>query len=342
VATLSPTVLAICLGAVVLLLALVRVRSVLALLDSKAYRRYWVAMAVLMTLFLVGYVAAAAIVAAGHTALFRLLVGAVFLGGAIFVLLVVEVGYLSIDDLTRSRDRIADREAELERLYQVTDVLNRVLRHDLRNTMNVIIGRSELARTEVDTEHEHHMEEIEAVGADLVETSQKARDIKAAIDADTHDEHISSTRLVEGTIEHVAPEFPDVRFETDLADGYLVDGHTLLFTAIEHVLDNAARYNDGETQVVSVSVRADADTVTVEVADDGPGIPASELRSLEASDEQPLEHGSGLGLWTVRWILELCDGSVTFAERDGGGTVVTLTVPRASDAGATAAERATG
>ena len=340
--TLSPTVLAICLGAVVLSLALVRVRSVLALLDSRTYRRYWVAMAALMVLFLVGYVAAAAIVATGNTALFRLLVGAVFLGGALFVLLVVEAGYLSIEDLARSRDRIADREAELERLYEVTDVLNRVLRHNLRNTMNVIIGRSELARTRVESEHEHHMEAIERIGRELVETSRKARDIKEAIDADTDDGSVSATRLVAESTERVAADFPAVTFERDLGGDYRIDASTLLFTALEHVIDNAARHNDAADPRVTVAVSADAETVTVTVRDNGPGIPETELVSLDASNERPLEHGSGLGLWVVRWILDLCGGSVTFAERDAGGTVATLTVPRATDAGTTAAERATG
>lgn len=328
----TQTVLAISLGALVMLFALVRVCSVLALLDGREYRRYWLAMAGLMALFLVGYVAAAGIVAFGRTGLFQLLVGAVFLGGAVFVFLVVEVGYLSIDDLERSRTRLADREAELERLYEVTDVLNRVLRHNLRNTMNVIIGRSELARTRVRDEHEHHMEAIERIGADLVETSRKARDLKEAIDAETDAESVPVTRLVEQSIGRVAADFPAVTFETDLGGEYRIDGSTLLFTALEHVLDNAARHNDAADPRVTVAVRADADTVTVTVRDNGPGIPAAELAPLDASKERPLEHGSGLGLWIVRWILDLHGGDATFEAAADGGTVVTLTAPRATTA----------
>jgi signal transduction histidine kinase len=328
---LTPTVLAICLGALVMVLALVRVRSVLDLLDGRTYRRYWLAMAGLVALFLVGYLAAAGIAAVGRTDLFQLLVGAVFLAGAVFVFIVVEVGYLSIQDLERSRSRLADRESELERLYEVTDVLNRVLRHNLRNTMNVIIGRSELARNRVESEHEHHMEAIERIGEDLVETSRKARDIKEAIDADTDAESVSSTRLVEGSIERVAPEFPAVTFERDLAGDYHIDASTLLFTALEHVVDNAARHNDAADPRITVAVRADTETVSITVRDNGPGIPDPELTSLDESNERPLEHGSGLGLWVVRWILEMSGGRATFDDADDGGTVVTLTAPRAND-----------
>jgi hypothetical protein len=47
---------------------------------------------------------------------------------------------------------------------------------------------------------------------------------------------------------------------------------------------------------------------------------------LEALEETALEHGSGLGLWLVKWGVGALGGTVTFDTTDG--TTVTLALPR--------------
>ena len=70
----------------------------------------------------------------------------------------------------------------------------------------------------------------------------------------------------------------------------------------------------------------------VRVADDGPGIPAAEVNVLERGYETPLEHGSGLGLWIVNWIVTESGGGISFDENDPRGSVVTLRFEAESDA----------
>lgn len=63
------------------------------------------------------------------------------------------------------------------------------------------------------------------------------------------------------------------------------------------------------------------------VADDGPEINPAEYEVLAQGVETPLEHGSGVGLWIVKWGIDEVGGSVSFAEREPRGTVVTISVP---------------
>ena len=42
---------------------------------------------------------------------------------------------------------------------------------------------------------------------------------------------------------------------------------------------------------------------TVQVEDTGAGLPSDEQVVLQEGQEEPLMHGSGLGLWTVNWIV---------------------------------------
>lgn len=93
------------------------------------------------------------------------------------------------------------------------------------------------------------------------------------------------------------------------------------------LLDNAVRHG-GPDPTVTVAVETDPDGVAVSVTDDGPGVPETELAVIEAGEETPLEHGSGLGLWLVRWGRDRLGADLSFDVTDDGTTAV-LGLPRA-------------
>lgn len=87
--------------------------------------------------------------------------------------------------------------------------------------------------------------------------------------------------------------------------------------SVRNLIDNAVRAA-GPDGHVEVRAGLDGDEVVVEVADDGPGfgqVPAQE----------------GLGLVTVRRFARRWGGSLHVAESPGGGALVTLRLPRATD-----------
>lgn len=62
--------------------------------------------------------------------------------------------------------------------------------------------------------------------------------------------------------------------------------------------------------------------------DNGPGIPEFEQTVLEEGTETPLEHGSGLGLWIVNWIIDDHNGSIDVESSGEGGTKMVVELPR--------------
>jgi two-component system osmolarity sensor histidine kinase EnvZ len=104
-------------------------------------------------------------------------------------------------------------------------------------------------------------------------------------------------------------------------------------TAIDRLLanlvDNAFRYG-GEN--VEIATRATSNSVLLEVADRGPGIPPEQVERLK----RPFTRldtarggglGSGLGLAIVERIVRLHDGQFDLLPREGGGTVARVTFP---------------
>jgi signal transduction histidine kinase len=59
----------------------------------------------------------------------------------------------------------------------------------------------------------------------------------------------------------------------------------------------------------------------VTITDDGPGIPQQEIEVLNAESETQLEHGSGIGLWLVQWIIDRSNGTVEIESAEDGSTV---------------------
>jgi signal transduction histidine kinase len=79
---------------------------------------------------------------------------------------------------------------------------------------------------------------------------------------------------------------------------------------------------------VTLRVRASADSVTIEVADNGPGIPAERLETIWQPFYSTKRDGTGLGLSIVRGLVEEQEGgAISVASVVGGGTVFTIRLP---------------
>jgi len=86
---------------------------------------------------------------------------------------------------------------------------------------------------------------------------------------------------------------------------------------------------------VRVGARCGDDTLVIEVADTGPGIPAEVLAHLFEPfySRKALGKGTGLGLVISRDLVEKQGGRLTAANRDAGGAVFTVQVPLAPGPG---------
>ncbi|HUF23316.1 MAG TPA: ATP-binding protein, partial [Vicinamibacterales bacterium] len=108
-----------------------------------------------------------------------------------------------------------------------------------------------------------------------------------------------------------------------------------LHDVFRNLIENAVHYGV-EGSAVEVHARRDGTDLVVEVADRGPGIPASDLERIferfyrvdRARTRDP--GGTGLGLAIVKHLVGLQGGAVQAANRDGGGAIFTVRLPQPS------------
>jgi len=219
-------------------------------------------------------------------------------------------------------------------------VMNRVLRHDLRNDMNVVVGHAEILVDALDTDRVRHAETIEQKATNLVRLGEKVRKIDQRLHGRDRDlKRLDLSRVVEEEVQSLHEQYPEAAIRTRIETA-AIRGDTLIRAAVGNLIENAVEHNDSEPPEVEVSVSTHPDTGRVEltVSDNGPGIPEAEQRVITAGVETPLEHISGLGLWLVKWIAEGMDGELAIENTDPSGAAVTLSFPSIAQATAEASD----
>jgi len=216
---------------------------------------------------------------------------------------------------------------------QRLEVFNRVLRHNLRNDMTVILGHAELLERRLDGDLADSARTIAETGESLSDLAATAREADRVMDETAEDGQDVHLRPL---VDRVVGEAAEGRAtcEVDVPSGLVAVGAAdLLGLALVNLVENAVVHSDRDRPWVAVRAEFDPDAtaypLTLTVADDGPGIPEGERSVVAAGTETPLEHGTGLGLWIVRWSVTRLGGAVDFGERDPRGSVVTLRLPNA-------------
>lgn len=241
------------------------------------------------------------------------LVANVLLGGA--------VGGALTGDRTAANRRSRD---EIARQADRAVLINRILRHEVLNAAAIVQGYADLLSRSSD---EDSVAAVKEAGERIETTVEEVGTI-----ADD-----SATELGPIDVGAVATQEAD-RYDgrvtaTVEADTYALVDHRvrivvreLLANAVEHGISDADTGGDTDDPV-TIAVTAEERTVTVRVADDGPGM-ADRHRELLETGALPEydDPTSGFGLQTVRLLVERYDGSVTVDTDDG--TTVTVSLPR--------------
>jgi len=217
------------------------------------------------------------------------------------------------------REQLEHRATELE-------LLSRVLRHDIRNDIQIVLGWCALLAEGIEEDQQAYVEKIETTSRHIAGLTDTAREIVEAVAAngDTLLERTKVDILLESEVEKAAEAYDDATFTlTDHTDGPTVLANEMLASVFRNVLNNAVQHNESDAPRVEVIITETDDQVIIEVVDDGPGIPSKRRETVFGKGERGFASGgTGMGLYLVATLVDLYDGTVRIEDGDPGAAVV--------------------
>ncbi|WP_158058288.1 sensor histidine kinase [Halorussus halophilus] len=242
----------------------------------------------------------------------------------------------TLTGLYASRNR--RQRGELRHQANRLEVLNRLLRHEILNSVTVIRGYGSLGADA----NQKAADVIERRSDAIEETIEEVNYLtQSAGSTELSGGVVEVEACLEASVEAVREQYPDANVALDLESETLaVRANERLEQVFTHLLENAVAYSadkksederpdSSDTAAVEVSVSATANRVSVSVSDDGPGLPESQQVLLETGDIDKFDNPDvGFGLNVVRLLVESYQGSIE-TEVDDSGTTITVVLPRA-------------
>jgi len=215
-----------------------------------------------------------------------------------------------------------ERERHLNRL-------DRLLRHNLRNDLNVIRGRAEGISLRADDENTAAAEQILRKTDELLDKAEKERAIATMLSARPELGRVDIASAVRDAVARIETEEPTATIRVSSPSDLTALATKRIGQAVEELLRNAITHGDPERHEVSIRVEAGTDRVRIEIEDGNHPIPEMESRLLVEGEElNPLYHGTGLGLWLVYLIVTRSNGTVTVDESESGGNRIRIELDR--------------
>jgi PAS domain S-box-containing protein len=213
-----------------------------------------------------------------------------------------------------------DITAEQLREQRLT-VLSRVLRHNVRNRISVVLGQAAYIAESTDDETLVECAElVESAAEALTETSERARRVETLLRDTPTRQRVDLVDCIDRGLDAAA--VPTDAVALDRSDSAPVVATETVAVAVTELVENAFEHVAEPT--VEVRIEREGDEIGVIVADDGPGLPEHERAVLADGTETPLKHSTGLGLWLVNWIVTAAGGHTAVQEHESGTTIAVL------------------
>lgn len=193
-----------------------------------------------------------------------------------------------------------------ERLMQVFD---RVLRHDIRNDMNVIMGNAELIAEQTDDTTTELANTIIETGSSLTSLSKKAREIREHINRSSQvaQRHIGDD--IQAAIETLEAEYRDVEFV--MADSTESEAEVLVTEQFGTALVELGRMAASYRQTVTYKIECTDDNhLRIEIPGATAGLSDKACSAIIEGRESQLNHANELDVWLASWIVTESGGQV--------------------------------
>lgn len=237
-------------------------------------------------------------------------------------------GTRSIEDgVTKLRGVIQDITRRKGREQQLA-VLNRVLRHNLRNEMSTILGFAEMVEEQFPDEAGDYSSKIIASSERLLSLADKSKQFETAMEYNYTTGPVDLVPLLNDLAAEYREEYADASIITELNPAHAPGNEMGIKLIVEELLENALEHNDADHPKVKIGLASpDPNRGVISIIDNGSGLPENEQEVIQSGAETALKHSDGIGLWTTNWLVSELNGDIGVTGLEGEGTTVTVKLP---------------
>jgi PAS domain S-box-containing protein len=208
----------------------------------------------------------------------------------------------------------------------------RLLRHNLRNEANALVGYSEaISHASADSEVSDAAETMKTKAMELGEITESVKQIQHAVNkTEGQRVHRDAKDAVRAVIDEIEAEHPSAEIRLTERESMWVSVDTAFRYALSQALENAVVHSNGDRPEVEVLIGPSPNTgrVEIRIEDTNPPIPDDEFDSLFNREAvTSTTHGSGVGLFVMKWCVESLGGEIRLERTDTRGNTVFFYLP---------------
>lgn len=243
-------------------------------------------------------------------------------------------------ELLNQKESLLMKKSQLEELHSQKDELYAVAIHDLKNPAAAIKGLIDLL-DDFDLTSQEQQEIMEGIVASSESIYKLTEELSSSIsnNEDTNSINIENASLkkVIDTIFSINNAYANkkgirlINRSSATLPNFNFDPNKIK-EVLDNLINNAIKFGPEETEVILESFFTDT-KVTIEISDNGVGIPDEDLKKIFTKggilSNKPTgdESSSGLGLWIVKKLVEAHDGKIWVKSKVGKGSTFVIELP---------------
>lgn len=230
---------------------------------------------------------------------------------SLMIALIFIVLFKTDRDMEESSEKIADLNTNLK-------VLNKILRHDLANAFTVIKYSLELFEGDKTNEQIKSIDQAVSSGTQLI---NKMRGLEKALGEERGDKVVDVKKVAEDACKNK-------KVKVVVEGGGTARADEALESVFSNLIINAVVH--GGAKEVKIEIKKSGKFLTIEVADDGSGIPKEAVDHIfEEGYSYGKSANTGLGLYIVKKTIERYGGSIAVGDSKPHGARFVITIPAA-------------
>ena len=218
--------------------------------------------------------------------------------------------------------------------------------HELRTPVNIILSSIQVLKLKLDTldknNYNYFSKYINIMQQNTFRLIKLINNLidSTKIDSESIDIHPINADIISfiedtcsSVLHFIKSKHMNLVFDTDVEEEIISFDPDLIERVLLNLLSNAVKFNK-ENGTIFINVRLEEKDVVVEVKDEGIGIPKDKIPTIFERFEQVRtkmkseREGSGIGLYIVKSLIQMHDGSVNIESEEGKGCSTIFTLPR--------------